>query len=111
MPIVATKKLAASTAVVRDKKLAAPLAPNRLPEAPPPNAAPMSAPLPCCSRISTMMATAQITWTTINNEFSHGIKHSPSYRSLRSPLPFSEADVKFLWDMRAEHFLAVQPAL
>ena len=44
---VLTKKMVASTAVVRDKKLALPLAPNRLPEPPLPNAAPMSAPLPC----------------------------------------------------------------
>src|ERR1700746_2623091 len=61
IPIVARKKIDASTAVERDRKLADPLAPKRLPEAPPPNAAPMSAPLPCCSRISTMTETAQIT--------------------------------------------------
>src|SRR6266478_4211748 len=60
-PIVARKKIAASTAVERERKLADPLAPNRLPEAPPPKAAPMSAPLPCCSKINTMMEIAQIT--------------------------------------------------
>src|SRR6266481_635962 len=59
--IVARKKIAASTAVERERKLADPLAPNRLPEAPPPKAAPMSAPLPCCSKINTMMEIAQIT--------------------------------------------------
>src|SRR5271155_3325871 len=44
-----TKKITARTAVKRLRKLADPLAPNRLPEAPLPNAAPMSAPLPCCN--------------------------------------------------------------
>ena len=44
---VATKNTLASTAVVRDRKLALPEAPNRLPEEPPPKEAPMSAPLPC----------------------------------------------------------------
>ena len=38
---------AASTEVVRDKKLAPPVAPNKLPDVPLPKAAPMSAPLPC----------------------------------------------------------------
>lgn len=42
-----TKNTAASTAVVRDKKFAEPEAPNKLPDEPLPNAAPMSAPLPC----------------------------------------------------------------
>ena len=42
-----TKKTAASTAVVRLRKLADPAEPKRLPDAPLPNAAPMSAPLPC----------------------------------------------------------------
>ncbi len=45
---VQTKKHAAKTAVVRDKKLAEPDAPNKLPEEPLPKAAPISAPLPCC---------------------------------------------------------------
>ena len=44
---VVTKKMAASTEVVRDKKLAPPVAPNKLPDVPLPKAAPMSAPLPC----------------------------------------------------------------
>ena len=39
------------SAVVRDRKFAEPAAPNRLPDEPLPNAAPMSAPLPCCSRM------------------------------------------------------------
>ena len=44
---VQVKKTAAKTAVARDKKLAPPVAPNKLPELPLPKAAPMSAPLPC----------------------------------------------------------------
>ena len=44
---VLTKNTAARAAVTRDRKLAEPVAPNRLPEAPEPKAAPMSAPLPC----------------------------------------------------------------
>ena len=48
----------ASTAVVRERKLALPLAPNRLPELPLPNAAPMSAPLPCWIRIRPIIARA-----------------------------------------------------
>src|SRR5574343_1535618 len=46
------------TAVVRDRKLALPLAPNRLPELPLPKAAPMSAPLPCWIKIRPIMASA-----------------------------------------------------
>src|SRR5690606_30806395 len=42
-PSVEAKNTAARTPVVRDRKLAEPVAPNRLPEAPPPKAAPMSA--------------------------------------------------------------------
>ena len=44
---VQTKNSVAHAAVERDRKLALPVAPNRLPEAPLPNDAPMSAPLPC----------------------------------------------------------------
>ena len=46
------------TAVVRDRKLALPVAPNRLPEAPLPKTAPMSAPLPCWIRIRPIIASA-----------------------------------------------------
>src|SRR6185312_6716197 len=45
-------------AVVRERKLAAPALPKRLPAEPLPNAAPMSAPLPCWSSTSTTMPTA-----------------------------------------------------
>lgn len=47
IPRVQMKKIAAKMAVVWDRKLAEPLAPNKLPEAPEPKAAPISAPLPC----------------------------------------------------------------
>jgi hypothetical protein len=57
---VHTKNTVAKTPVVRDKKLALPLAPKRLPEPPLPKAAPMSAPLPCCTKIKPTMATAEI---------------------------------------------------
>ena len=60
---VATKKTVANTAVARDKKLALPDAPNRLPDEPLPNAAPMSAPLPCWIKIKTIIATAEIICT------------------------------------------------
>ncbi|MCY1375964.1 hypothetical protein D9M69_634180 [compost metagenome] len=50
----------ASTAVLRDRKFAPPEAPNRLAEpAPPPKAAPASAPLPCCIRIRPIMPSAE----------------------------------------------------
>src|SRR6266404_4536671 len=58
-------------AVVRDRKLAEPLAPNRLPEAPLPKAAPTSAPLPCWSRTRPMMKSATTTSTmsiTVNQK-------------------------------------------
>ena len=54
----------AQTAVERERKLALPVAPNRLPEAPLPNEAPMSAPLPCWIRIRPIMASADNIWTT-----------------------------------------------
>jgi hypothetical protein len=60
---VAVKNTVANTAVVRDKKLALPLAPNKLPEPPLPKAAPMSAPLPCWIRIKTIIEIAEIICT------------------------------------------------
>ena len=48
----------AQTAVAREKKLAEPRAPNTVPDAPAPNAAPASAPLPRCSSTSTMISNA-----------------------------------------------------
>jgi len=44
---VQQKNTVAQSAVERDKKLALPVAPNKLPDAPLPKDAPMSAPLPC----------------------------------------------------------------
>jgi hypothetical protein len=55
---VQAKNTAANTPVVRDKKLALPLAPNKLPEPPLPKAAPMSAPLPCCTSTRPIMTMA-----------------------------------------------------
>lgn len=60
---VALKKIAAATPVDLDMKFDEPVAPNRLPEAPEPKAAPISAPLPCCSKTRPMMARAETTWT------------------------------------------------
>lgn len=59
---VQAKKTAASTAVLRERKLALPLAPNRLPELPLPKAAPISAPLPCWIRIRPTMINAVRIW-------------------------------------------------
>ena len=53
-----TKNTAAKTAVVRDMKFAPPVAPNKLPEPLLPNAAPMSAPLPCCTKIKPIITKA-----------------------------------------------------
>ncbi len=47
IPKVLTKKTTAKIAVVRERKFEEPVAPNKLPEEPEPNAAPISAPLPC----------------------------------------------------------------
>ena len=58
---VAAKKIAAATPVDLDRKLEEPVAPNRLPEAPEPNAAPISAPLPCCNKTRPMMVNAAST--------------------------------------------------
>jgi hypothetical protein len=57
---VLARNTVANTAVLRDKKLALPLAPNKLaePEPPLPNAAPASAPLPCCTKINPIIAMA-----------------------------------------------------
>ncbi len=46
---VQAKNTAAATPVDLETKLEEPVAPNKLPDAPEPNAAPISAPLPCCN--------------------------------------------------------------
>ena len=55
-PRLVAKNTAARTAVVRDRKLADPAAPKTEPDDPLPNAAPMSAPLPCCSSTNPQIA-------------------------------------------------------
>src|SRR5512134_2076247 len=64
-PRLVTKNTAASTAVVRLRKLAEPVAPKRLPDAPLPNAAPMSAPFPCWSSTSPITTSAATTCKTM----------------------------------------------
>src|SRR6185436_5165309 len=60
-PRLVRKNTVASTAVARDRKFAEPVAPKRLPEEPPPNPEPMSAPLPCCRSTSPMITRATST--------------------------------------------------
>src|SRR5207245_4244097 len=64
------KHSAARTAVLRERKFAEPVAPKRLPDAPPPKPDPMSAPLPCCRSTSPMIASATSTWHTIKTVVS-----------------------------------------
>src|SRR6478735_875137 len=52
------KNTNAHTAVERDRKFALPVAPKRLPDAPLPNEAPMSAPLPCWISTSPIITSA-----------------------------------------------------
>src|SRR5438552_10756694 len=75
-------------AVVRERKLAEPLAPNRLPEAPLPKAAPTSAPLPCWSRTRPMMQSATMTSTMRISVNQKSILHSPEL----SPRPSADGD-------------------
>jgi len=69
--MVAAKKRMATQRVVRDKKLAAPAEPNRLPAEPLPKDEPMSAPLPCWSSTSAMMDSEVSTWTVSRKGDSH----------------------------------------
>src|SRR5205807_6112392 len=71
-------------AVVRDRKFAEPLAPNRLPEAPLPKAAPTSAPLPCWSSTRPMMQSATTTSTMRISVNQKSILHSPELSPRRS---------------------------
>jgi hypothetical protein len=55
-----------------ERKLEEPVAPNRLPEAPDPKAAPISAPFPCCRRTKPITASANNIWKrkiVLNNIF------------------------------------------
>jgi hypothetical protein len=63
-PRLVKKKIVASTEVQRLRKFAEPLEPNTLPALPPPNAAPMSAPLPCCKSTRPMIPSAETTCMT-----------------------------------------------
>lgn len=56
---VLTKNTVAQAAVERDRKLALPEAPNKLPDEPLPKEAPMSAPLPCCTSTRPIMTRAE----------------------------------------------------
>src|SRR5271167_2227952 len=66
-------------AVVRERKFADPAAPKRLPEEPLPNAAPMSAPLPCCSRTKpiSVAATTRCTPTRSVSQTISSILYAP----------------------------------
>ena len=74
-PMLVVKNMTARTAVVRLMKLAEPEDPKTLPADPLPNAAPMSAPLPCCSNTRTMMLRAA---STCNTRIRTSILLSPS---------------------------------
>ena len=82
-PRLDAKNSAARTAVVRDRKLADPAAPNRLPDEPLPNAAPMSAPLPCWSSTSPQIAGG-------HDQVDHQQQRFQHVHSLL-PLPLSRA--------------------
>jgi len=62
-PRLVAKNNVARTAVERDRKLAEPLAPNTVAEAPEPKAAPVSAPLPRCTSTSPMIIAPMTTCT------------------------------------------------
>src|SRR5690606_7155717 len=64
------KNTTASHLVLLDRKLDAPRAPNTVPEAPAPKPEPAAAPAPRCSRISTIMAIATSTYTTLRISIS-----------------------------------------
>ena len=63
--MLVTKKPIAKIAVNLYKKECAPLAPKTEPAAPEPNAAPASAPLPCCIKISPTSPTVSYTHLTL----------------------------------------------
>ena len=73
------KKTVARIPVVRLKKFAEPCEPNTVPDAPLPNAAPASAPLPCCIRINTIIAT-ETTIKMINKTLYNIVFLNLSYR-------------------------------
>ena len=81
------KNRATTTAVARLRKVALPRAPNREPEAPPPNAAPVSAPRPCCSSTRPMMlsdSSSAVTRRVVYIElFSHGLADGQEFVGLQ----------------------------
>lgn len=56
------KNTTASPVVSLVKKLPEPREPNTVPDAPPPNAAPASAPLPCCIKTKPMIPSETSIW-------------------------------------------------
>src|SRR5437899_3072628 len=85
-PRLVAKNSAASTAVERDRKFAEPAAPKIEPDEPLPNAAPMSAPFPCCRSTNPQMPAATIRCTTNNNVSSMFIRYS---RCINATAPLS----------------------
>ena len=67
-PRLDRKNTVARIAVVRERKFADPAAPKRLPEDPLPNAAPMSAPLPCCNNTKPIKVAATTTCNPSNTD-------------------------------------------
>src|SRR6476620_6612713 len=80
-----TKNTVARSAVVRDRKLAEPAAPKRLPDDPLPNAAPMSAPFPCCSNTKPQTAIAASTCSTKVADSIRFIRYLPFVEPPSSP--------------------------
>src|SRR3989344_2010834 len=68
-PRLERKNTVPRIAVVRVRKFAEPRLPNNVCEAPLPKAAPISAPLPCCSRIRPISPTAEMTSITSTKSF------------------------------------------
>jgi len=81
------KNNATTTAVTRLRKVALPRAPKTEPEAPPPNAAPVSAPRPCCSSTKpTMLSDSRIAVmrrTVYMRLFSHGLTDGQEFVGLQ----------------------------
>src|SRR5690606_27749172 len=76
-PAVDAKNAIAAHLVVRDRKFAAPAAPNRLPADPLPNEEPMSASLPCCVSTNTITLSVDMSFIAIRLGFNHSIKNTP----------------------------------
>src|SRR5439155_13356882 len=90
-PKLVAKNSAASTAVERDRKFAEPAAPKIEPDEPLPNAAPMSAPFPCCRSTNPQIPAATIRCTTNNNVSSMFIRDSRCRSKRRRACRFRHA--------------------